>query len=354
MTSYLRPFGFLILLVLFAGQHLHAQREVVRCPQGIDGIIQIHLRYKNNQSVDQQFHVDLTNETGQTLSTIYTDTSGYVKFHVTSNGRYYAKISGPGIENVTSESIDFETLEETCRDIRTSYVYLKPTGEAAQSAKPQSASKGENPTVTSAAELRVPQSARKAFDQGLSAWQKKDYKQAAENFEKAVAEYPQYDTAYNNLGVMYAHLGQDDKAMAAFKRAVELNDKNADADRNLARLLIRQKDYPQAEELLKKSLTVEPAEASTLTMLVMAEAQDGKLDDAVKDAQKVHSLPHEGYAVVHYIAGEVLEEKHQYADATTEYNLYLKEAPNGPEAAQVKSALERIPSSGASAVPKSQ
>jgi superkiller protein 3 len=208
--------------------------------------------------------------------------------------------------------------------------------------------------MTSAAELGAPPNARKSFDQGLAAWQKKDYKQAAEKFEKAVADYPQYDTAYNNLGVMYAHLGQNDKAMAAFKRAVELNDKNADADRNLARLMMREKEYSQAEELLKKSLAVEPTQAATLTMLVMAEAQDGKLDDAVKDAQKVHSLHHEGYAVVHYIAGEVLEEKHQNADAINEYNLYLKEAPNGPEAAQAKSAMERLSSPTASASPRTQ
>jgi hypothetical protein len=84
-------------------------------------------------------------------------------------------------------------------------------------------------------------------------------------------------------------------------------------------------------------------------MLVMAEVQDGKPDDALRDAQKVHTLPHDGYAVVHYIAGEVLEEKHEYAQAGAEYNLYLKEAPNGPEAAQVRSAVARLSSPTASA-----
>ncbi len=206
--------------------------------------------------------------------------------------------------------------------------------------------------MTSAAELRAPQNARKAFDQGMTAWQKKDYQQAAEKFEKAVADYPEYDTAYNNLGVMYAHLGQNDKAMAAFKRSVELNDKNADADRNLARMLMRNKEYPQAEELLKKALTVQPPDAPTLTMLAIAEIQDGKPDDALRDAQQVHAFPHDGYAVVHYVAGEALEEKNQFAKASAEYALYLKESPNGAEAVQVKSAMARLSSSTASAAPR--
>ncbi len=185
----------------------------------------------------------------------------------------------------------------------------------------------------------------------MTAWQKKDYQQAADKFEKAVADYPQYDTAYNNLGVMYAHLNQTDKSVAAFKRSVELNDKNADADRNLARMLIREKDYPQAEELLKKALVVQQPDASTLTMLAIAEIEDGKTDDALRDAQKVHALSHDGYAVAHYIAAEALEDKHQNAQAAAEYNLYLKESPNGPEAAQAKSALGRLSSMSSSAAP---
>jgi tetratricopeptide (TPR) repeat protein len=226
------------------------------------------------------------------------------------------------------------------------FVTVKPKAGAAQNAgSSSSAPVTSNAPVTSAAELRVPSSARKAFDKGMTAWQKQDYPKAAQEFEKAVAAYPEYDTAYNNLGVMYAHLNQNDKAMAAFKRSVELNDKNADADRNLARMFLREKNFPQAEELLKKCLAVQPADAATLTMLAIAEIEDGKVDDALRDAQRVHALPHEGYAVAHYVAGQVLEDKHEYQQAKAEYETYLKESPNGPDVAQVKSALERLSAS---------
>jgi hypothetical protein len=60
-------------------------------------------------------------------------------------------------------------------------------------------------------------------------------------------------------------------------------------------------------------------------------------------------MPHDGYSVVHYIAGEALEEKHQYGEAKLEYTTYLRESPSGPEAAQVKSALERLSNSSAAA-----
>ena len=65
------------------------------------------------------------------------------------------------------------------------------------------ATKPNAPPVTSAAELRIPADAKKAFHKGMDAWEHNDFPKAAEQFEKAVSLYPQYDTAFNNLGVMY-------------------------------------------------------------------------------------------------------------------------------------------------------
>jgi len=328
---------------------LCAQREVPR----IDGLIQVHVVYENGRPVDSQLHADLTNETGIGLASQMTDSEGSVTFHVSGSSTYYVHVSGSAIQDATSQPIELGKLQDTGHGLQIIFIRVKPKTNSAEGAtSTSSAANGQ--TTASAAELRVPQNARKDFDKGMDAWQKKDYQRAADEFEKAVAAYPQYDSAYNNLGVMYAQLNQTDKAMTAFKRSVELNDKNGDADRNLARMLIRQKDFPHAEELLKKCLTVQAPDASTLTMLAIAEIQDGKVDDALRDAQKVHGLPHEGYAVAHYVAGQALEDKHQDQQAAVEYNTYLRENPNGADAAQVKSALARLAGSTAAATPKSQ
>ena len=118
-----------------------------------------------------------------------------------------------------------------------------------------------------------------------------------------------------------------------------LNDSNADADRNLARILIHDGNFSRAEELLKKSLVVEPLNPVTLTLMCVAEIQTGDDDGALATARKVHQLPHEGYSVVHYVAGQALEHKGQPQDAYTEYETYLRESPNGAEAGQVRNAL---------------
>jgi tetratricopeptide (TPR) repeat protein len=357
MIRHLHPFRLLLPLVVLAVP-LQAQRSQNEGPTDI----LVYVTFENSRPVGEQLRVDLTNASGIPMSQGFTDSSGRVLFQVGSQGGYIVKVSGLDIKDGSSESFEVFFCPSHCS--RQVFVRVKAKAAPGESTATQntttkstttkSAASSGNPAVTSAAELRVPDTARKAFDQGMSAWQKKDYQQAAERFETAVADYPEYDTAYNNLGVMYAHLGQDDKAMAAFRRSVELNDKNADADRNLARMLMRQKDYAQAEQLLKKALTVQAPDAATLTMLAITEIQNGQVDEALKDAQKVHGLPHAGYALVHYISGEVLEEKHQYTQATVEYTTYLRESPSGPEAAEVKSALERLSNSTAKATPNTQ
>ncbi len=319
---------------------IHAQRS-----QQTNIEIQVRVTYEDDRPAGQQIKIDLTNASGIPISQAFTDTSGRAIFSVSSPGIYLVRASGTDIKETASESVEVDPMDH----MRVVFLRVKRISGTAQSASTSS-----NAQVTSAAQLRVPQDARKAFDKGMAAWQKQNFQQAANEFEKAVAAYPEYDTAYNNLGVMYAHLSQTDKAVAAFTRSVELNDKNADADRNLARMMMRQKDYPQAEELLKKSLTVQPLDASTLTMLAIAEIEDGKVDEALRDAQKVHELPHEGYAVAHYVAGEALEEKHEYQKASAEYLTYLRESPNGPDAAEVKSALARLSASTTVAAPKAK
>jgi len=349
MIRYFRPVCLLLPLVFFV-LPLAAQRDDASGPT----MVSVYIMLDNNRPLQEQLRVELSNESGIPITQGYTDVSGRAKFQVTGVGGYILKVSGTSIQDGASESFEVYRCPPLERCTQQVIVRVKAKDEVTDSAKTQSVGTSSKTAVTSAAELRVPENARKAFDQGLAAWQKADYPLAAEKFEKAVADYPQYDSAYNNLGVMYAHLGQNDKAMAAFKRSVELNDKNADADRNLARLLIRQKDYPPAEDLLKKSLAVQPTDVATLTMLAIAEIQDAKPEDALRDAQKVHTLPHDGFAVVHFVAGEALEEKHQAEEAKVEYTTYLRESPNGPEAAQVKDALHRLANSSARAAPKSQ
>ena len=294
--------------------------------------IQVRVTYPNEHSAPQQLRVDLLSSTGATVMQTFTDDLGQAAFSGQLIGNFRVKVSGMDIDDAVSDLVQITQGDR----FTLVYVQVHPKADRGSNSKPGNAS------ITSAAQLKIPSAARKSFDKGMEALQQKDYKKAADLFQKATTAYPEYDAAYDNLGVALMNLGQAEKARAAFERAVQLNDKNPDADRNYSRLLINDKQYVAAKELLQKALMVEPQEPSALILLAIAQLMTGDFDGALQNSQKVPNLSHEGYAIAHYIAGRAFENKHELENATKEYQTYLRESPNGPEANQVRASLARV------------
>jgi tetratricopeptide (TPR) repeat protein len=287
----------------------------------------------DDRAAGDQIRIDLVNDNGISVGETFSNSEGKANFHVASAGNYEVRASGAPIQGTSVQTVRVDDMDKS----KTVYLRVKPRSDATPAA-----AKSNSSPVTSAAELRVPADAKKAFHKGMEAWERNDFPKAAEQFQRAVSLYPEYDTAYNNLGVMYYQMNQTEKARAAFEQSVSLNDKNADADRNLARILIHDGNFARAEELLKKSLMVEPLNPVTLTLMCAVEMQTGDADGALATARRVHQLPHDGYSLVHYVAGQAYEQKGQTQNAYAEYETYLRESPNGAEASQVRSALARL------------
>ena len=324
--------GLLILLFsLFVAPIAFAQRASQRNSQ-VD--IRVHVTYADERPASQQLRVDLLDASGVAAMEAFTDDSGQAHFHITGCGNLRVKVSGMGIEEAVSDDVQINPLDS----FKPVYVQVHPTSDSDSNSN----SKPGNRAMTSASELKIPPAARKWFEKGLEAFQQKDYKKAVELFQKATSTYPEYDAAYDNLGVSLMNLARTDEARAAFAHAVQLNDKNPDADRNYSRLLISDEQYVAAKEFLQKALMVQPQDPSSLILLAIAQLRTGDYDGALHSALQIHRVSHEGYAVAHYVAGRAFESKHELQNATTEYQMYLRESPNGPEAGQVRAGLARV------------
>lgn len=294
--------------------------------------IQVRVTLDNHRNIGEQLRVDLLNQKSIPTHLTFTDSTGHAWIQVDEPGEYRVRVSGESIQAATSSGF---TVDEDHR-APIALVQVKPRVTLVLNVPPK---KGG---LTSATDLGATPEARKFYHQGMEALLKSNYNKARAFFERAIAVYPRYDKAYNNLGVMYMQLGEPTKALEAFQHAVEINDKNPDADRNFSRLLIQTGAFRRAQETLRKALVVDPLNSAALTLIASVEIATGQYDEALRDARKVHELPHEGYARAHYLAGQALEQKRQFRDATSEYNLYLREDPNGEEAQDVREALRRV------------
>src|SRR5262249_6539550 len=193
-----------------------------------------------------------------------------------------------------------------------------------------------------ASRLNIPASARKAYEKGGKAMKEQRWEESRAQFEIAIREYPQFDLAYNYLGIVQIQLNQTEEAQASFSKAVEINPAFAEAYRNLARITFAQRKYEETDTLLTKSLATDAQNVWALATAANVELILHKFDDAVAHARAAHSLPHTGLAGVHIVAALALEEKQKPSEALKEYQQYLAEEPSGRDASRAQEAITRL------------
>ncbi len=258
----------------------------------------------------------------------YTDMDGRVTFSVPPSQNYEVKVSGPGIE--TSQT-SFEVFQGESFHRQAVVVKLS-----------EDAKKNLPGGIVSAAMLNVPMKARREYDKGMELFQKGKLEDARKHLEKATEEYPNFDWAFNNIGVIDMRMNDVPGAREAFTRAVAINGKNPDATRNLARLKLRDNDFEGAKPLLQQSLSSKPGDPEALGLLSFTELKTNQPDQALSDAEKVHRDDHDVFPLAHLVAASVRESKGDLAGAQKQYEMYLKESPDTPQAQVAKDGVARI------------
>jgi tetratricopeptide (TPR) repeat protein len=130
-------------------------------------------------------------------------------------------------------------------------------------------------------------------DEGLArAWLSLAHVIEAKKPAEAVAAYQQVARLQPNdpephlsAGALLDKQGQPDQAEVEYKRALALDGKSADATVGLANLYMRQKKFPEAEELLRKLMVLRPDDPAVHLQLGRVLAASGKPDDAVAELQ---------------------------------------------------------------------
>jgi tetratricopeptide (TPR) repeat protein len=145
------------------------------------------------------------------------------------------------------------------------------------------------------------------------------------------------------LGLVYVNLKDGEKAVASFRTAAQLDDSLQQANLYLGQFYYDNKDYKQAEPYLLRATSAEPRNPQVLTALANTQMKNGEPDQALANAQKVHSLPdHKKFAIAYLIAAQILSDRGENRRAQEEYRQFLKEDPDSALAARVKDVLSKL------------
>jgi tetratricopeptide (TPR) repeat protein len=315
--------GFACVCGAQSGQRLDAPKAVtLRLIVSVDG----DAEKAANVTVELMDAVGSANA----LDSKFTDNDGIVIFR-TLDGLHRYRITGPRIQAYEGEVRIMPNETSHVERIRVRHA-------ESDRRMSETAPRG----TVAALRLTVPAPARKAFEQAGDAMRQQHWQESRALFEAAIRGYPQYDLAYNGLGMVEVELNQVDAARESFSKAVELNPDFPAAYRNLARISFAQRNYEEADAFLVKSLEGEPLNVWALSSASNAELLIHKYSDAIAHARKAHSVPHSGLAGVHFVAALALEATQQPAEAVREYQMYLQEDPTGRDAERARKAIARL------------
>ena len=277
---------------------------------------------------DPDVHILLLDNWSMIVAEQDTGRGGVLQFF-TQPGLHYLRVVG---EKVEFQELAFDIRPSEGSHTETIYVVSK-------SALADRQSDGE---AVPAVRLKIPKKAKKEFEKAVSALERQEGGEARSRFQAAIDAYPQFDLAYNGLGLVAMNLGDLAAAEVALQQAIKMNASYADAYRNLARLRLAQNDYVRADPLLQKALSLDPRSAWALCSAAITELQLGRNDDVITHSRSLHLMPHQPYAIIHLIAASAWEKKGSMSDALSEYQLYLKEEPAGTNAQRARAAVARI------------
>jgi Ca-activated chloride channel family protein len=191
-------------------------------------------------------------------------------------------------------------------------------------------------------DLKSPWKARREYEKGYQLLMRKDLEAAIEHLAKSTAIYPSFVAAHNALGTAYLNQGQNERARDEFAQAIALDDHLPNSYLNLGCAQLALKQYPQAEETLKRASAIAPLDLQLLRALAYGEFLNHDFPAVIATARQVHDRKHQGAAVVHYFAAGAWEAQNNLPEAQHEMETLLREDPTSASADQFRQILEEV------------
>jgi tetratricopeptide (TPR) repeat protein len=200
----------------------------------------------------------------------------------------------------------------------------------------------DGPTV-SVRELSIPEKAREAMSKGVNLlYQKSDYPGSVKQFQRAIQAFPNYYEAYSQMGMAYMKMKDPAKSEEALRKSVELSqERYPDALFLLAALFLSSRRFADAEPLARKAVEVDANSWHAQSEAAQALLGLKRPDEAQKYAEAAAKLQPEN-PTLRLLLADVHIQLHNDPALLDDLNGYLKLAPNGEFAPQVREQRDRV------------
>jgi tetratricopeptide (TPR) repeat protein len=265
-------------------------------------------------------------------SVIFTDTEGVFNLSKLAPGSYTLEIEADKEQN-------FEAISERVQIYGNAptfvMLYLKERVEAKEK---------RDSNVVSAGELdqKVPAEALKEFERGAHAREEGRLDEAVAHLRKALAIYPEYLKARNDLGAYLMAQGKFEEASEELRRATEMDSKSFNPHLNLGIVLIQQQKFREAADVLEKALTLDPTSAAARLYEGVALLGTGDGRRAERELSAAYESGGSQYALAQFYLGRLYAERGERALAVRALETYLRDKPDAANAEKVRAQIESL------------
>jgi len=201
--------------------------------------------------------------------------------------------------------------------------------------------------VTSVAELRVPEQARKAYEKGRRAFKSHNYSKAQHYFEQATNDYPCYARAQADLAtLLIAEKKQASEAESRLRKAIECDASFLDAYVELSQLLNARAQYAKSVDILQQGLAHSPDAWQFHYQMGLARYGLKDYAEAEREFRKVAKLSRNPPPLVYVKLADLYVLESRFNEAYAEMEAYLQAAPNGSFAPRARAIMKQMEAAG--------
>lgn len=257
-----------------------------------------------------------------------TDDNGVFTFRRLREGSYFITVEAGKDFLPAQETVD---LYDNRPKTTTVQIELHPR----PSANPK-------PAVVNAALAGVPKAAVERYEKAATAVAAGDSKTAIEELQAALAIYPQFLLALNEISALYVNTGQLEKAEAALTAALSLEQNSPTLHLNYGYVLMLREHFVDADRELRRAIELKEGLASAHLYRGRVLIRLQKLDEAESELNRAVALGGNAGIVAYRYLGALYSERGENAKAITALEQYLKLAPTAKDAEQVKGIIKQL------------
>jgi Flp pilus assembly protein TadD len=284
----------------------------------------------SNQRIETRIQVRLSTPSRGDRTAV-TDERGTFAFKGLTSGTYYIIIDKENQYEPVNQVVDIIQVRGFPPQVYSLNIRLKlkPNAEA-------------KPAVINSEFANVPKPAMALYTKAAELVQKEDYRGAIEQMKLAIAEYPDFMMAYNEMGVQYMRLGDLERADEAFQTALKIKPEAFAPTMNRGIVLVHMKRYKEAEPVLRSAKKMKDNLAVVHYFLGQALANLGNFDEAEKELSAAVKLGGEEMKEAHRILAIIYNVKGDKKRAAEELEAYLRVAPKAPDAEQLRKVIQQL------------